>query len=188
MKLDDILSAAGRYKRRKRIGRGTGSGRGKTSGRGHKGYGARAGAKDRAGYEGGQTPMLSRIPKRGFNNANFRREFQIVNLGALEEAFDDGARVDAEALEKAKLIDDAQKAVKVLGHGELKKKLTVVANKFSASAAEKIARAGGTTEVIPPREHKPRNKGKAALSQEEPVSVAAEDPSENDATETTEES
>jgi large subunit ribosomal protein L15 len=162
MKLDEILSAAGKYKRRKRIGRGTGSGHGKTSGRGHKGYGSRAGAKSRAGYEGGQTPMLSRIPKRGFNNANFRREFQIVNLAGLEESFDDGARVDAAALVDAKLIDNTAMAVKILGNGELKKKLTVVANKFSASAAEKIAQAGGTVEVIPPRAPRPRGKGKAA--------------------------
>ncbi|MBN1942261.1 MAG: 50S ribosomal protein L15 [Phycisphaerae bacterium] len=162
MKLDEILSAAGKYKRPKRIGRGTGSGHGKTSGRGHKGYLSRAGAKRRAGYEGGQAPMLSRIPKRGFNNANFRKEYQVVNLSALEEAFQDGARVDAETLMQAGLIDDAKGPLKILGDGELKKKLTVVADKFSASAAEKIAQAGGTTEAIPPRAPKPRAKGKAA--------------------------
>jgi large subunit ribosomal protein L15 len=173
MKLDDILSTAGKYKRRKRIGRGTGSGHGKTSGRGHKGYGARAGAKCRAGYEGGQTPMLSRIPKRGFNNFNFRKEFQIVNLADLEEAFDDGARVDAETLRQAGLIDAAGKAVKILGDGELKKKFTVVADKFSTSAAEKIAQAGGTVEVIPPKAPKPKGKSKAAKARE-----AAEDTKE----------
>ncbi|MBN1554172.1 MAG: 50S ribosomal protein L15 [Phycisphaerae bacterium] len=166
MKLDDILSAAGKYKRRKRIGRGTGSGHGKTSGRGHKGYGARAGAKCRAGYEGGQSPMLSRIPKRGFNNANFRKEYQIVNLADLEEAFDDGARVAAETLRQAGLIDDPAKPVKILGDGELKKKLTVVANKFSAKASERIVAAGGVAEEIPVKAPKPRNKQKSARAAE----------------------
>lgn len=175
MKLDDILSAAGKYKRRKRIGRGTGSGVGKTSGRGHKGYGSRSGAKSRAGYEGGQTPMLSRIPKRGFNNANFRKEFQIVNLSALEEMFDDGARVDAETLQQAKLIDAADKAVKILGDGELKKKMTVVANKFSAKASEQITQAGGTVEVIPPKEPKPKGKGKRGMEKAAPAAKAVKE-------------
>jgi large subunit ribosomal protein L15 len=148
MKLDEILSAAGKYKRPKRIGRGIGSGNGKTSGRGHKGYGARSGAKRRLGYEGGQTPMLSRIPKRGFNNANFRKEFQIINVAALEEKFDDGSRIDAAVLKDARMIEDPAKPVKVLGNGELKKKLTVVASKFSASAKEKISQAGGTVEEV----------------------------------------
>ncbi len=134
MKLDEILSAAGRHKRSKRIGRRTGSGHGKTSGRGHKGYGSRSGAKKRLGYEGGQTPMLSRIPKRGFNNANFRKEYQVVNVTALEEKFASGERVDAETLAAANLISDLAKPVKVLGAGQIKKKLTVVVSKFSASA------------------------------------------------------
>ncbi len=148
MKLDEILSAAGRYKRSKRIGRGTGSGHGKTSGRGHKGYGSRSGAKKRLGYEGGQTPMLSRIPKRGFNNANFRKEYQVVNVAALEEKFANGERVDAETLAAANLISDLDKSVKVLGAGQIKKKLTVVVSKFSASAREKITQAGGTVEEV----------------------------------------
>ena len=145
MKLDEILSRAGRYKRRKRVGRGIGSGHGKTSGRGHKGLGARAGSGKRLGYEGGQNPILSRIPQRGFSNVKFRKEFQIVNVAALEK-FDDGSKVDAAALAAARLIDDARKPVKVLGSGELTKKLTVAASKFSASAAEKIAKAGGRVE------------------------------------------
>jgi len=145
MKLDEILSRAGRYKRRKRVGRGIGSGHGKTSGRGHKGLGARAGSGKRLGYEGGQNPALSRIPKRGFSNAKFRKEFQIVNVAALEK-FDEGSKVDAAALAAARLIDDARKPVKILGSGELTKKLTVAASKFSASAAEKIAKAGGRVE------------------------------------------
>ena len=148
MKLDEILSAAGKYKRKKRIGRGIGSGMGKTSGRGHKGYGSRAGAKKRLGYEGGQSPMISRIPKRGFNNKNFRTEYQVINLAALEEKFEDGARVDSEVLKASRMIEDHTKPVKILGNGELKKKLTVVAQKFSASAREKIAAVGGSVEEV----------------------------------------
>jgi len=145
MKLGEILSAAGRNKSRRRIGHGTGSGRGKTSGRGHKGYGSRSGARKRLGYEGGQTPAMARIPKRGFSNAKFRKDFQIVNVADLRR-FDEGVRVDAGVLAQARLIDDADKPVKVLGKGRLSRKLTVVASKFSASAAQKIAQAGGTVE------------------------------------------
>ena len=146
MKLDEVLHAAGRHKARKRVGRGKGSGTGKTSGRGHRGYGQRSGSKRMYGFEGGQNPMLSRIPKRGFSNADFRKEYQIVNVASLDERFEAGSRVDAEALKAARLIQDAAKPVKVLGRGELSKKLTVVANKFSASAAEKIVQAGGAAE------------------------------------------
>jgi large subunit ribosomal protein L15 len=145
MNRDEILSAEGARKPRKRVGRGSGSGHGKTSGRGHKGYNSRAGNSRRLGYEGGQNPVLARIPQRGFNNYNFRREFQIVNLADLAD-FEDGARVDFDALASAGLIDPAGSPVKVLGDGELGKKLTVVASKFSASAAKKIADAGGATE------------------------------------------
>ncbi len=146
MKLDEVLHAAGRHKARKRVGRGKGSGCGKTSGRGHRGYGQRSGSKRMYGFEGGQNPMLSRIPKRGFSNADFRKEYQIVNVASLDQRFEAGSRVDAEALKAARLIEDAAKPVKVLGRGELSKELTVVANKFSASAAEKIAKAGGAAE------------------------------------------
>ena len=145
MKLGDILSSAGKAKRRKRIGRGVGSGMGKTSGRGHKGMGARSGAGRRLGFEGGQTPALSRIPKRGFNNFLFRKEYQIVNVASLDR-FDDGATVDGAALAAARLIQDAAKPVKILAGGELAKKLTVVAAKFSAKAAEKITQAGGSVQ------------------------------------------
>ncbi len=147
MKLDEILTKAGKYKARKRLGRGLGSDHGKTSGRGHKGYGSRAGSGRRLGYEGGQSPVLSKIPKRGFSNVNFRKEFQIVNVAALEK-FDEGARIDAAALAEARLINDPRKPVKVLAMGELKKKLTVVASKFSTAAAEKITKAGGTVEEV----------------------------------------
>jgi large subunit ribosomal protein L15 len=148
MRLDDILKAAGKYKNRKRVGRGEGSGRGKTSGRGTKGAGARAGFKHRYGYEGGQNPLLARIPKRGFTNAIFRKEFQIVNLADLDKRFDAGARVDGAALKSAGLIRDADKPVKVLARGEVSKALTVAVNTFSAAAAEKIAKAGGTVERL----------------------------------------
>ena len=147
MRLDDILTSAGKGRPRKRIGRGIGSGHGKTSCRGHKGMGARSGSRRRMGYEGGQNPVLARIPKRGFNNANFRKEFQIVNVASLE-LFEDGAKVDAKALAEARLIGDRSTPVKVLGNGELTKKLTVVASKFSASAAEKISQVGGTAEQV----------------------------------------
>jgi len=145
MKLAEILSGAGERKRRRRLGRGIGSARGKTCGRGHKGMGARSGASRRLNYEGGQTPALLRIPRRGFSNVQFRREFQVVNVGSLER-FDDGAQVDAAALAEARLIEDAGKPVKVLGKGEITKKLTVVATKFSSAAAEKITKAGGTVQ------------------------------------------
>ena len=147
MKLDEILSAAGKYKGRKRVGRGEGSGHGKTSGRGTKGAGARAGAKAMLGYEGGQNPILARIPKRGFNNANFRTTYQVVNVCDLE-AFDADARVDVSAMEGRGLVRPGGGPVKVLGKGELSKKLTVIANAFSASGEQKIAAAGGNVERL----------------------------------------
>ncbi len=147
MRLDEILHKAGRHKTAKRLGRGTGSGHGKTSGRGHKGMGARAGSGKRLGYEGGQNPILARIPKRGFTNAPFRKEYQVVNVADLE-SFDAGSTVDAATLVEAGLIQDAAKPVKVLGDGELTKALTVAADKFSASAREKITKAGGTVRQV----------------------------------------
>lgn len=148
MNLDDILSQAGKYKKPKRVGRGESSGVGKTSGRGHKGYGARSGAKRRLGYEGGQNPVLARIPKRGFNNANFRKDYQIVNLAELQECFEDGATVNGEALVDAGLIDNAAGRIKILGDGELSKKLNVTAGKFSASAKAAIENADGSVEEV----------------------------------------
>lgn len=147
MKLNEILSIAGAKKPRLRVGRGTGSGHGKTSGRGTKGRGARSGATNRFNYEGGQNPILSRIPKRGFSNVNFRREYPVVNVGSLQQ-FEDGTRVDMAALVQAKLLDVAADGVKILGTGELTKKLTVVATKFSASAEGKITKAGGSIEKV----------------------------------------
>ncbi len=147
MKLGEILKDAGRNKRRKRVGRGNGSGHGKTSCRGHKGRGQRSGVGKRMGYEGGQNPAVARLPKRGFTNFHFRKDYQIVNVGDLD-FLDDDTRVDGELLKAAGLIDDPTKLIKILGNGDLKTKLTVAASKFSASASEKIAQAGGTTEVV----------------------------------------
>ncbi len=143
MLISDVLSKSGRHKRRKRVGRGQGSGHGKTAGRGNKGLQSRTGARQRILHEGGQMPLFRRLPKRGFNNANFRTEYQVVNVGVLNERFDNGAKVTPAVLEKAGLIHRAADPIKILGTGELTKKLDVEATAFSKSAAEKIARAGG---------------------------------------------
>lgn len=145
MKLDEILSTAGGHRRGGRRGRGQGANRGKTCGRGHNGAGQRAGRTRRLGYEGGQNPALKRIPKRGFNNANFRTTFQVVNVGDLE-VFDDGQRVDAAALAGKSLIRPGGGAVKILAGGRLTKKLTVAAEAFSPAAEKKITAAGGGVE------------------------------------------
>lgn len=132
-----------RHKRGQRKGRGESSGRGKTSGRGNKGSGARAGTYIRRGYEGGQTEIFRRFPKRGFSNFEFERKFYIVNLDALG-VFDEGATVDQTALIEKGLIPDTKQPVKILGNGELSKKLTIVAKWYSKSAHAAIGKAGGT--------------------------------------------
>lgn len=149
MMIHEITKLAGKNKKRKRVGRGPGSGRGKTSGRGHKGAGSRAGfgGSMPPAYEGGQMPYFRRIPKRGFNNAAFRKEYAIVNVQALEARFDDGAEVSAAALAEVGLVRDTEQPVKILGEGELSKKLTVTARRFSATAREKVEKAGGTCTV-----------------------------------------
>lgn len=146
MKLHELSPAFGSTKESKRIGRGHGSGNGKTAGKGHKGQKARAGHGMRPGFEGGQMPLQRRVPKRGFNNI-FAEEWVAINVAALE-AFEDGAVVDAKALQEKGIIKKADKPVKVLGNGKLTKKITVNLNAFSASAAEKINAAGGKAEVI----------------------------------------
>ncbi len=143
MIISDVLSRASRKKRRKRVGRGPGSGHGKTSTRGTKGLGARAGGKMFVLSEGGQMPLFRRIPKRGFSNAQFRTVYQPVNVSDLEAKFEDGAQITPASLEAAGLIKNAGAPVKILGTGELKKKLDVQAGAFSKSAAEKIEKAGG---------------------------------------------
>lgn len=146
MKLHELGPAAGSTTAPKRLGRGVGSGLGKTSGKGHKGAKARSGGGKRPGFEGGQMPLYRRVPKKGFTNI-FRTEYATVNVGQLE-AFDNGAVVTAAMLKEAKIIRKTLDGVKVLGNGELTKKLTVQASKFTASAKEKIEALGGKAEVI----------------------------------------
>lgn len=146
MKLHELKYTEGSRKSRKRIGRGQGSGTGKTSGKGNKGQNARSGGGVRLGFEGGQTPLFRRIPKRGFNNFN-RKEYAVVNVKDLER-FEDGATVTITDLIEAKLVKKVMSGVKILGNGNLSKKLTVQANKFSKSAEEEIKKNGGNVEVI----------------------------------------
>ncbi len=149
MMIHEITEKVGRHKSRKRVGRGRSSGCGKTSGRGHKGAGSRAGYKRRAYFEGGQMSFARRIPKRGFTNAPFKTVYHIVNIKTLETHFEDGAEIDPKALADIGVIRDVKQPVKVLGEGELTKKLKVTATKFSASAKAKIEAAGGTINETP---------------------------------------
>lgn len=146
MKLHELHYTEGARKERKRVGRGTSSGTGKTSGRGQKGQGARSGGGKKPGFEGGQTPLFMRIPKRGFTNVN-RKEYAIVNVKDLNR-FEANSVVDLEALMNAGLVKKELDGLKILGNGELTVALTVKANKFSKSAASAIEAAGGKTEVI----------------------------------------
>lgn len=143
MNLADVRAAYVPRKKRKRIGRGPGSGTGKTAGRGTKGQQSRSGGGTPPGFEGGQMPLYRRLPKRGFNNAKFRKVFAIVNVGQLEGAFEDGATVDSAAIRAAHLVNAKTGPIKILGGGELTKKLVVNADKLSASARQKIEAAGG---------------------------------------------
>src|SRR5665213_2733160 len=146
MRLHDLKPRPGAKHRRKRLGQGESSGHGKTSGRGGKGQTARSGSSVRIGFEGGQMPLIRRIPKRGFNNARFTTQYIAVNVGDLNQ-FDDGARVDETALRAVGLANGRSDGVKILGTGELSKKLTVSASAFSASAKAKIEAKGGTVEI-----------------------------------------
>ena len=147
MKLHELSPAEGSKKAVKRIGRGHGSGQGKTAGKGHKGQKARSGGGVRPGCEGGQMPMQRRLPKRGFNNI-FAKKIVSINVGSLEKKFDDGAVVDTQALISAGLVKNSFDAVKILGNGNLTKKLEVKVAAYSASAKEKIEAAGGKAEVV----------------------------------------
>ena len=146
MKLHELAPAAGSTTAAKRLGRGVGSGLGKTSGKGHKGAKARSGGGKRPGFEGGQMPLYRRVPKKGFTNI-FGTEYAEVNVGQLE-VFNDGVVVNAELLKAAGIIKKTMDGVKILGNGELTKKLTVQAAKFTASAKEKIEALGGTAEEV----------------------------------------
>ena len=146
MKLHELRPAEGSAKAAWRKGRGAGSGNGKTAGKGHKGQNARSGGGVRPGFEGGQLPLYRKLPKRGFNNSRFATVYSIVNVSALN-VFEDGAVVDLEALMAKKIVRRENDGLKVLGNGELTKKLTVKASVFSASAKEKIEAAGGKIEV-----------------------------------------
>ena len=146
MKLHELKPAEGSRKERKRLGRGIGSGNGKTAGKGHKGQNARSGGGVRLGFEGGQTPLFRRLPKRGFTNIN-RKDYTIVNLETLNR-FEDGTEVTPALLLETGIISKEQAGIKILAKGTIEKKLTVKAHKFSTTAKEAIEAAGGTTEVI----------------------------------------
>ena len=154
MRLHDLKPTAGSKHRRKRLGRGPGSGRGgHTSTRGQKGQGSRSGSSTRPGFEGGQLPLARRLPKRGFNNKRFGTVYIPVNVESLNQ-FDDGVTVDETALRAARLVNGRGSGVKILGQGELEKKLTVKANAFSASAKAAIEGKGGSCEVAAKAEAK----------------------------------
>jgi len=147
MELHDLHPAPGATRQRKRVGRGPGSGTGKTAGRGHKGQKSRSGYSRRWGFEGGQMPLVRRIPKRGFTNI-FRVEFQVVNFRDLERVFSEGDTVSPESLIEKGLVRGGNRLIKVLADGDLSKKLIVQAHKFSGSARAGIEKAGGSCEVV----------------------------------------
>jgi len=147
MDLSDLKPSQGSTKNKKRIGRGHGTGQGTQAGRGHKGAQSRSGFKFKRGFEGGQMPLHRRVPKRGFHNP-FRTEYAVVNLDVLVARFDDGTVITPDLLRERGLIHSTRQPIKVLARGDVSKKLTVRAHKFSGKAAEKIAAAGGTVEVL----------------------------------------
>jgi large subunit ribosomal protein L15 len=158
MNLHEAKGLGLRYKSRKRVGRGAGSGHGKTSARGHKGAKARSGWSMRIGWEGGQMPLFRRIPKRGFNNKIFRKVYTIINVGELERAFDAGSTIElAQVIQRGLTSQEKHSDLfKVLGDGELTKKLTVRAHAVTASARQKIEAAGGAVEIIPDVQYRPK--------------------------------
>ena len=148
MIIDDVHRGIVKRKSRKRVGRGPGSGHGKTAGRGDKGHSAHSGHSRRRGFEGGQKPLFRRVAKSGFNNKYFAKVVAIVNVSDLEEFFDAGATVDPAALEALRIVSGKYDVIKILGNGELTKKLNVKAHEYSASAMEKIAAVGGQAERL----------------------------------------
>ena len=145
---NEITAIAGSHRKPKRLGRGKGTGNGKTCGRGHKGCGSRPGSSVRPTYEGGQMPLFRRLPKRGFNNYNFATRYEIVNVSQLDRLFGEDSAVNIEDLVNVGLIDSVKSKVKILGDGELTKKLSVSAHKFSKSAEQKISSCGGVAKVV----------------------------------------
>ncbi len=184
MMSNEITARVPANKRPKRVGRGDGSGSGKTSGRGHKGAQSRSGCDIRPLAEGGQMPLFRRLPKRGFSNFNFRTEYDIVNVGTLNERFGDGDTVDVDVMQKMRLVQSARPLVRVLAKGTLEKKLTVEAHAFSRQAREAIEKAGGTVRLIERRSaaekaRAKRNQAKAGRMQKTERSAAprgAEEP------------
>ncbi len=150
MIIDDVHRGIQKNKKRKRVGRGPGSGHGKTSGRGHNGQGSRAGNSAHVTFQGGAMPLIRRIPKRGFNN-KWAKEVAVVNLGTINDAFEDGAEVTLELLMSRNIAKGRFDELKILGEGELTKKIKLHAHRFSKSAAEKISKAGGEMVLIPVR-------------------------------------
>ncbi len=158
MKLNEVRPAKGAIRKRRRVGRGTGSGLGKTAGKGHKGQQARSGTPKGKGFEGGQMPLTRRIPKFGFKNP-FRTAYQVINVATLQERFEDGDTVNAAALLERGLLSKKLEPVKLLGEGNLSKKLTVQLDAISASARQKVEQAGGSVEI---QERKGRKKSARA--------------------------
>ncbi|MEZ5963349.1 MAG: 50S ribosomal protein L15 [Planctomycetota bacterium] len=170
MNLHEAKALGLRYKTRKRVGRGSGSGHGKTSARGHKGAKARSGWSMRIGWEGGQMPLFRRLPKRGFNNKNFRKVYTIINVGDLEASFEAGATVDLGAVIAKGLTSQEKHSdlFKVLGNGALTKKFTVRAHAVTESARAKIEGAGGAVEIIPGVQYRPKFTARGASAPRKP--------------------
>lgn len=157
MNLAEAKALGLKYEDRNRVGRGPGSGNGKTAGRGHKGAKARSGWSTRAGWEGGQMPLFRRMPKRGFNNKNFRKVFTIINVGELNR-FADGETVSLQTVLEKGLVSQAKhtELFKVLGDGKLERKLTLRVDAITKSAKEKVEALGGTVEILPRKQHRPK--------------------------------
>lgn len=149
MKLHELSPAEGAKKERFRVGRGHGSGNGKTAGKGHKGQNARSGGGVRPGFEGGQMPLYRRIARRGFSNAPFKKEYAILNVADLEKKFADGETVNRESLKARRLVGKVKDGIKILGNGDISKKLVIEVEKISAAAKEKVEKAGGSVQLIP---------------------------------------
>ncbi|MCF7729247.1 MAG: 50S ribosomal protein L15 [Chthoniobacterales bacterium] len=168
MRLHELSPRPGAKHRRKRLGCGESSGHGKTSGRGHKGQKARSGGSVRLGFEGGQMPLIRRLPKRGFNNANFKPIYAVINLDTLEARFEVGAHVDEKVLKSLGIVNGTHDGIKLLARGEIKKALTLEVDKVSVAAREKFEEAGGTLIIRPAKVEQTRRlkKGEVRVQRE----------------------